>query len=39
MLFRTWFLDRKGRNAFIKVGWSEQLFEEFTWRIEALREK
>ncbi len=35
----TWFLDRKGRKAFIKVGWSEQLLEEFAWRIEALREK
>ncbi|MCI0488312.1 MAG: redoxin domain-containing protein [Blastocatellia bacterium] len=33
----TWFIDREGRKAFVKVGWSEKLFEEFTWRIEALR--
>ena len=33
----TWFLDRDGKKAFEKVGWSEQLLEEFTWRIEAIR--
>jgi tetratricopeptide (TPR) repeat protein len=33
----TWFLDRDGRRAFEKVGWSEKLLEEFSWRIEALR--
>jgi thiol-disulfide isomerase/thioredoxin/Flp pilus assembly protein TadD len=33
----TWFLDRQGRKAFEKVGWSEKLVEEFSWRIEALR--
>jgi tetratricopeptide (TPR) repeat protein len=33
----TWFLDRDGRKAFVKVGWSEKLVEEFGWRIEAIR--
>jgi Flp pilus assembly protein TadD/thiol-disulfide isomerase/thioredoxin len=33
----TWFLDREGKKAFVKSGWSEKLVEEFTWRIEALR--
>jgi thiol-disulfide isomerase/thioredoxin len=33
----TWFLDRDGRLAFTKVGWSEKLVEEFGWRIEAIR--
>jgi thiol-disulfide isomerase/thioredoxin/Flp pilus assembly protein TadD len=33
----TWFIDRTGRIRFVKVGWSEQLVEEFSWRIEALR--
>jgi thiol-disulfide isomerase/thioredoxin/Flp pilus assembly protein TadD len=33
----TWFLDREGKKAFVKAGWSEKLVEEFTWRIEALR--
>ena len=33
----TWFLDREGRRAFEKVGWSEKLLEEFGWRIEAIR--
>jgi thiol-disulfide isomerase/thioredoxin len=33
----TWFLDRSGRIAFTKVGWSEKLVDEFTWRIEALK--
>lgn len=34
----TWFLDRQGRLAFEKVGWSEHLGEEFAWRVEALKE-
>jgi tetratricopeptide (TPR) repeat protein len=34
----TWFLDREGKKAFAKEGWSEKLVEEFTWRIEAIRE-
>lgn len=33
----TWFLDKQGRKAFVKVGWSEKLAEEFSWRIETLR--
>ncbi|PYV09237.1 MAG: hypothetical protein DMG07_23720 [Acidobacteria bacterium] len=33
----TWFLDREGRRAFVKVGWSEKLLEEFSWRLEALK--
>jgi thiol-disulfide isomerase/thioredoxin/tetratricopeptide (TPR) repeat protein len=34
----TWFIDREGRMAFEKKGWTEHLVEEFQWRIEALRE-
>jgi tetratricopeptide (TPR) repeat protein len=34
----TWFVDREGRIAFIKEGWSESLAEEFSWRVEVLRE-
>ncbi len=33
----TWFIDRQGRIAFSKLGWSEALTEEFSWRVEALR--
>jgi len=33
----TWVLDRSGRIVFNKVGWSQELIEEFTWRIESLR--
>ena len=33
----TWFLDREGRKVFEKVGWSEKLLEEFSWRVEAIR--
>jgi hypothetical protein len=33
----TWFLDREGRKAFDKVGWSEKLVEEFSWRVEAIQ--
>lgn len=33
----TWFVDRDGRIAFIKEGWSESLAQEFGWRVEALR--
>lgn len=35
----TWFIDKDGRVAFIKVGWTQKLAEEFSWRIEALRAK
>ncbi|HKJ91749.1 MAG TPA: TlpA disulfide reductase family protein, partial [Longimicrobiales bacterium] len=34
----TWFVDRQGRVAFVKEGWSAALEEEFAWRVEALRE-
>ena len=33
----TWFLDPQGHKLFEKVGWSEKLLEEFSWRIEAIR--
>ena len=33
----TWFLNRKGQIAFLKLGWTKELEEEFGWRIEALR--
>lgn len=34
----TWFIDPKGRIAFEKRGWSEKLVEEFSWRIDALKQ-
>lgn len=34
----TWFLDQQGRKVYEREGWSEFLLEEFSWRIEALRE-
>jgi thiol-disulfide isomerase/thioredoxin len=33
----TWFIDKNGRVAFVKRGWSEKLIEEFGWRIEILK--
>jgi thiol-disulfide isomerase/thioredoxin len=33
----TWFLDPAGTMTFEKLGGSEKLVEEFSWRIEALR--
>lgn len=33
----TWFVDPTGRIVFTKTGWSEQLVEEFTWRIEMIK--
>jgi tetratricopeptide (TPR) repeat protein/peroxiredoxin len=33
----TWFVDPSGRIVFTKSGWSEQLVEEFTWRIEMIK--
>jgi len=33
----TWFLDRSGRIAFEKQGWTKRLVEEFSWRIEELK--
>ncbi len=35
----TWFVDAQGYKVFEKVGWSEKLLEEFSWRIEAIRAK
>jgi thiol-disulfide isomerase/thioredoxin len=35
----TWFVDMQGRKVYEKVGWSEKLLEEFSWRIEAVRTK
>lgn len=34
----TWFIDPQGRLAFEKRGWSEKLVQEFSWRIDALKE-
>ena len=34
----TWFLDTEGRLVFLKERWSESLAEEFSRRVEALRE-
>ncbi len=33
----TWFIDRGGRVAFTREGWSGALAEEFDWRVEMLR--
>ena len=33
----TYFLNREGQIAFLKLGWTKELEEEFGWRIEALR--
>ncbi len=33
----TWFLDRTGRLAFVREGWSGSLAEEFSWRVDLLR--
>ena len=33
----TWFIDRDGRIAYIKSGFSKYLLEEFSWRIESLK--
>jgi thiol-disulfide isomerase/thioredoxin len=33
----TWFLDRQGRIAFVKLGGTKRLEQEFSWRIAALR--
>ncbi|MDQ6786898.1 MAG: redoxin domain-containing protein [Acidobacteriota bacterium] len=35
----TWFVDRDGKISFIKIGSSDKLLEEFTWRIEELRKR
>jgi len=33
----SWFIDAKGQIWFEKRGWSEELAQEFGWRVEALR--
>ena len=33
----TWFLDRSGRIAFKKEGWTEKLVDQFSWRIDVLK--
>lgn len=33
----TWFLDRNGKIAFEKRGWTQKLLEEFSWRVEELK--
>lgn len=33
----TFFVDRSGRIAFLKEGWSEELAEEFGWRVDMLK--
>ena len=34
----TWFVDRDGYVRFVQIGGALKLDEEFTWRVEALRE-
>lgn len=34
----TWFVDRDGHIQFVKIGNTSKLDEEFSWRVEALRE-
>jgi thiol-disulfide isomerase/thioredoxin len=34
----TWFIDRDGKRVFQGIGGGDQLLEEFTWRIDAMRE-
>ncbi|NJM53220.1 MAG: hypothetical protein HC846_07395 [Blastocatellia bacterium] len=33
----TFFLDKNGKISFVVVGASSDLFEHFSWRIEALK--
>lgn len=35
----TWFVDREGYIQFVKIGTAMKLDEEFSWRVEALREE
>ena len=35
----TWFVDREGYIQFVKIGTALKLDEEFSWRVEALREE
>ena len=34
----TWFVNKKGEIAFIQEGYTEDLVQEFSWRVEALKE-
>jgi len=34
----TWFIDGEGKIWFEKRGWSDELAQEFAWRVEALKE-
>ena len=34
----TWFVDRDGYVQFVQIGTALKLDEEFSWRVEALRE-
>ncbi|WP_420462396.1 redoxin domain-containing protein [Candidatus Palauibacter sp.] len=34
----TWFVDRDGYIQFVKIGNASKLDEEFSWRVEAIRE-
>lgn len=33
----TWFIDKQGRLAYIKRSYTKELFEEFSWRIDDLK--
>ena len=33
----TWFIDKQGKIAYTKIGYSKNLLEEFDWRIEELK--
>jgi len=33
----TWFVDAKSNKVFQKIGYTKELMEEFTWRVEAMR--
>ena len=35
----TWFVDRDGYVQFVKIGTALKLDEEFSWRVEAIREE
>jgi thiol-disulfide isomerase/thioredoxin len=32
----TWFIDPEGREAYRKIGYTKELVQEFSWRIESL---
>jgi thiol-disulfide isomerase/thioredoxin/tetratricopeptide (TPR) repeat protein len=33
----TWFIDPSGKEAYRKIGYTKELVQEFTWRIDSLR--